>query len=572
MGDGGRVPMRWPGVGEAPRLGWFPVARPASVTMGHLISIGRRIATLAASRVAWWAAVAGVCGVLLAPLFVVDVPPLLDYPNHLARMYVLAFGEQDPILSRMYAQHWAVIPNLAIDVVLPALARLVPIYVAGRLMLAATLLLPLIGVIVYHRAVFRTRSYWPLAAALTAYNALFILGFMNFLLSLGMALLVAAGWMRWRERRPVTVALCGAVATTAIFFMHLFGLLFLAVLLGAEELAWFWRHRADRPALLTRLWRHALIGLVAFLPPLVLSGFAPLSDAGGEVRWLPWLHKPLWLLEPFMAYDGARDWLVAVLFLGLLHALRHFGRLRVAPGIGVAVLVLLAMYLACPFVLMGTGFIDARFPIMLGLLAFAGIRPVGLSPLVRTGLAGVLALTFVARTADLATVWYAHNGDVAEMREVMSFVPRGARVLVVSVDPQDNPDYWNALPRVRAIPSYFRLDFHLPALLLIERQAFLPCLFTVRAKQPLALLPPYDQIGAPECQPPDWQSLAVGHSIDPVTPAPYLNDWQHHYDEVLLLNAGGAGDPHSFLPDQLTLLAATDVAALYRIRVPDGVP
>jgi hypothetical protein len=531
-----------------------------------------RLAAWLATRVAWWSVLAGTCAVLLVPLFLVDVPPLLDYPNHLARMYVLAFGAHDPILSHMYAQHWAIIPNLAIDLVLPEMLKILPIYVAGRVVLAATLLLPLAGVIVYHRVAFGVRSYWPIAAALTAYNALFILGFMNFLLSLGMALLVAAGWLRWRERHLVTVALCGAVATTAIFFMHLFGLLFLAVLLGTEELAWFWWHRSDRPALLPRLMRHSAIGLAAFLPPVMLYALAPLSDAGGRVIWLAWHFKLVWLAEPFMTYDGAVDLLVTLAFLGLLYGLWRVGRLRAAVGLGGALLVLLAMYVACPFVMMGTGFIDARFPVMIGLLMFAGLRPVRLPPRVRAVIAVVLALTFLARTASLATVWHAHNQDLTDMRRVIAPVPRGARVLVVTVDPQDNPDYWNALPRGREIPELFRIEFHLPALLVIEHQAFFPCLFTVRAKQPLITLPPYDRLGAPECQPPDWQSLVVGYSVHPVTPAPYLRNWQRNYDFVLLLNAGGAGDLRRFLPERLTLLTSADVAALYRVRPPAPVP
>jgi hypothetical protein len=228
----------------------------------------------------------------------------------------------------------------------------------------------------------------------------------------------------------------------------------------------------------------------------------------------------------------------------------------------------LALYAACPFVMMGTGFVDARFPIMLGVLVFAGVRPVGLSPKVRVGIAAVLALAFVARTASLGAVWYDHNRDVTDLRRVIAPVPPGARVLVVTVDPQDNPAYWDALPRGRGIPGHFRIEFHLPALLLIEHRAFFPCLFTVPSKQPLVTRPPYDRLGAPECQPPDWQSLVVGTSVHPVTPAPYLRDWQRNYDFVLLLNAGGAGDLRRFLPDRLDLLGAADVAALYRVRAP----
>ena len=60
-------------------------------------------------------ALTGVCVLLLAPLTLVDMPPLMDYPNHLARMYALAFSGQDPVLARFFAPHWAIIPNLALD-------------------------------------------------------------------------------------------------------------------------------------------------------------------------------------------------------------------------------------------------------------------------------------------------------------------------------------------------------------------------------------------------------------------------------------------------------------------------
>lgn len=523
---------------------------------------------LAERAVAWWAVLGGTCAVLLVPLFLVDVPPLLDYPNHLARMYVLAAGAHDPFLSRMYQQDWAVIPNLAIDLVLPALIHVLPIYVAGRIMLVATLLLPLAGAIAYHRAVFRVRSYWPFATALIAYNALFILGFMNFLIGLGLALLAAAAWVRWRDSRPVAVALGGAAAATALFFVHIFGVGFLALVIGGRELAWLLRNRPDRAGIWTRAWQDAAIGLTAFLPAVVLYLMAPLGQTPAGMMWLPWVHKLLWLAEPFLTYDGPVDWVVAVAFLTLVYVLARIGRLRAAPGLPITLGVLFAIYLACPFVMKQTGFIDARFPVMIGLLGIAGIRPVRLAPRPRLLLAAVLAVTFLARTASLAAVWYGHNQDVADMRQVIASVPPGARVLVVAVDPQDAPEYWTNLPRGREIPYYFRIEFHLPALLLLEHRAFWPCMFTEHLQQPVSLRPPYDRIGYPGCQPPDWQSLVVGYSVHPVTPAPYLADWRRNFDDVLLLNAGGAGDLSQYLPGVLHLIAARDVAALYRIVRP----
>jgi hypothetical protein len=525
-----------------------------------------RAKALFATRAAWWSVLGATCAVLLVPLFLVDVPPLLDYPNHMARMYVLAFGAQDPILSQMYEQHWAIIPNLAIDLVMPEMLKLLPIYLAGRVVLGVTLLLPLAGAIVYHRVAFGVRSYWPLTAALGAYNALFLFGFMNFLLALGMALLAAAGWLRWRETHPVWVTAGGALVTVAIFFMHLFGLGFLGVLIGCEEFSSFWRlWRAGRAAW-SDLLRRAAMGAVAFAPPVVLVLLAPLDQLNGRMFYRPLWHKIYCLIEPFMAYDGLADALTGGAFaLGLCLAVRH-GRLRAAPGIALALSGLFVAYLICPFAMKGTGFLDARFPIMLGLLLFAGLRPQGSSPRATGAIAAVLVVAFLARTASVGVVWLDHNRDVADFRRVTEAVAPGSRVLVVSVDPEDVPGYWDGVPRGRRVPAFFRIDFHLPALLTIEHRAFIPYLFTVAAKQPLAVRPPFDRISVPEGQPPDWQSLVLGYNVHPVTAAPYLADWQHHFDEVLLLNAGGAGDLRQFLPGELSLVAASDVAALYRIR------
>ena len=76
-----------------------------------------------AETLAWWLALLAAVAVLITPLFLVDVPPLLDYPNHLSRAWVLAKGSSDPVLSRIYEPHWTIIPNLASDIVLPGHAR-----------------------------------------------------------------------------------------------------------------------------------------------------------------------------------------------------------------------------------------------------------------------------------------------------------------------------------------------------------------------------------------------------------------------------------------------------------------
>ena len=193
------------------------------------------------TRAGWSLALAALIVTLSIPFFLVDLPPVLDYPNHLAQAYVLAFGASSPVLSAMYAPHWTIFPNLAVDIIGPPLLHLFPVHVAGRLLLAGALFLPVIGAIAYHRAAFGARSYWPLAAGLAGFNGIFFLGFLNFLYGVGFALLGTALWIRNRERAPAAVVLGGAASTTIAFFCHIFAVLFFALLIGSQELARIWR-------------------------------------------------------------------------------------------------------------------------------------------------------------------------------------------------------------------------------------------------------------------------------------------------------------------------------------------
>ncbi len=45
--------------------------------------------------------------VLLVPFFVIEILPLQDYPNHLARIHILSHLENSPILRQYYAASWA---------------------------------------------------------------------------------------------------------------------------------------------------------------------------------------------------------------------------------------------------------------------------------------------------------------------------------------------------------------------------------------------------------------------------------------------------------------------------------
>jgi hypothetical protein len=347
-----------------------------------------------AATAAWPAALIGLSMVLLAPLLIVDVPPLLDYPNHLARLFVLASLPHDPIVARFYAAHWSIIPNLALDLAGPPLLHILPVHVVGRLLIAAAILLPVLGTIAYHAAL--GGRWWALGVGLVAYNSCLHGGFLNFQIGIGVALLLAAAWLRWREQHPVRAIAAATSGSPILFACHLMGLLFFALLVGGAELFRLYRDPAS-------VLRRGAALLLVFAAPAVLYATSPLRQLGGDAEFLPIGPKLLQLATTFVNYNWPLDMTTAAaaIILPAICLLLRWGRV---PGpAAVTTTLLLIVFLAAPYAWKGTYALDTRFAIMVGFMAFAGFVPTrwppGFCRVVVTG----LVLLFATRMALLMT-------------------------------------------------------------------------------------------------------------------------------------------------------------------------
>lgn len=386
---------------------------------------------------------------LLLPLFVVEIPPVLDYPNHLARLWLLSMSPPDPILSSMYAPDWHLLPNLAIDAIMPPLLRALPLDVAGRLMLAVTLLLPVTGAVALHRAVHRRWSLWPLSSCLIAYNIVFLLGFMNFLLGLGVALLTAAAWTGLRPQRPLLAMAALSAGAVAVFFCHVVSLLVLGVIVvctQAEFLLTRWRRREG---VLRAAMHDGAECAAAFAIPAYLYLASSFGTAGGTVQYQPLKVKLLELVSPVLSYDLPLDALTAVVILGVVALSLWRGRSTVLPlRVAIAIAVLMLVFIVAPYGAKGGAWLDLRFPIMAAFLLFAGLAPRALPRAFGIGAGLAISILFAVRTARVAEVWHAHNAYVDVLRGVVAKVPPGSRVIVARVDPRLNRRWWHEVPLV----------------------------------------------------------------------------------------------------------------------------
>ncbi|WP_244626800.1 hypothetical protein [Bradyrhizobium ivorense] len=505
---------------------------------------------------AWWGTAVALAAVLVAPLFVIDVPPLLDYPNHLARFFILAHPD-DPILAKMYAPHWTILPNLGMDVIGAGLLRITDVHTGGRMLLALSLLAPVAGAVIYHRAVFGCRSFWPLASGLVAYNAAFMMGFMNFLLSLGLALVGAAAWTALRRQdRSAWKALAGAVAAVATFFTHIFGLGLLFLLIGAEEAAALWKRRATGSLTPRDVIKAAIPILIALAPAVVLYRLSPFGDTATTFGAWRAISKVMRLLGPFMTTNLELTIVTAVAVTVALVAMRR--RIALAPGLPLVLAVLVIVFIAAPLRLKGGSFIDLRVALMFALLLFAGMQP-RLARREATLFGAVLAALIVVRSADLAVTWIDARHDLVDLRKAIAQVEPGARVMAAT---GYTGELTEAHPARRALPGIYRLTEQVPALLVIERKAFWPLLYADPAQQPVTVLPPFDRIAHPLTEPIGWSVLThEPYSAESIQYARYLVDWRTNFDYVLLI------DPPPEVPKvgKLSPLYDGDFAKLYRI-------
>ena len=202
----------------------------------------------AAERSLLWPAAGALFALVLLPVLLTQLPPEDDYPNHLARIQVMAEGGRDALLAQFYAIRWRLIPNLGMELLLPGIAAATSVFFAGKLFLVLTMLLLLSGPLAIHWALFRQPALGPLVAVLFAYNSVSKMGILNYEFGLGLALFATASWIALRARGAATRAAVSACWVMVLFLCHLEALGIYALAIGSFELWRAWPVRRQRTA------------------------------------------------------------------------------------------------------------------------------------------------------------------------------------------------------------------------------------------------------------------------------------------------------------------------------------
>ncbi len=412
------------------------------------------------------------------PVSLSTILPLLDYPNHLARMYLLAHLQDSPTLQTYYSVDWRPVPNLAMDATVPLLSRLIPLAWAGKVFVLATFLLLTGGASALHRVLFGRWSLWPCLGFLLLYNRPFLWGFLNYLFGVGLALCGVAAWIALRERTAAVRAIVGAGFCLATYFAHLMAFGVFGLLILGYEVGILWRRRAPATAWAADL---AVAGL-PFVPPLAILLIGSAGTASGAISYgSPWRKLDL----PFSIFDNySRPFDVACFVLAVGAVALAFSRrwIRLELSMALPLALLAAVFLIVPSQLFTAAGADHRLPLVLAFVGVAATSWVGTDPLIeRRFLAGALVL-FLLRLGVVAASWHGSERDYDKVIAAFETIPSGSRIAV-------------AFP-ASALHAGGEPIAHLPTWAIAEREAFVPTLFAFPTQQPVSLKQPYKDLAA----------------------------------------------------------------------------
>jgi hypothetical protein len=427
------------------------------------------------------------------------------------------------------------------------------------------------GTVGVHRALFGRVGLWPAVAFLFLLNFPLMSGQISYLLSTGYGLLLFAAWIATERWPPVLRIPIFAALTIGLLLCHFFALAAYGLLVMAFALGQAWRVPS---------WRERVRLLIVAGIPFVIPGLCFLSSFGhtivGATSYGALIDKSIALLVGTLSYGRWPDIVLSLAVVATLWWLNRRRLMKLAPGMGLPVAVLVLTALAMPSLLRGVFGADLRLPLLLYflLVAASDVRIEGRRP-VAAFAGGVFAL-LVLRIVTTTITWSHVDADYREFRAADHVLQPGSRVAVIKVRldhrarPQPQPPYW-----------------FISCFAVVDRQVFLPQMYTIGtplrltaegealnsdtiAQQRVVRWQPataaFAQVDAETLR----QVEAVGQQMsedDVPTSTIDWSDWPERFDYIIDYHMGEPGNP---VPALLTEVWAGSYFTIYRIHPPAG--
>ena len=381
---------------------------------------------------AWWQTRTFVIAMVLIatiPLLWPHIPPLVDLPGHMGRYRVQLSYDQHRWLGQWFAFQWQLIGNLGIDLLVVPLAPVFGLELAVKLIVIAIPALTVLGLLWIAREVHGRIPAPALFALPLAYSYPIHFGFVNFALSMALAFVLFALWLRmgrfgrYRLRAAVFVPL-----SCLLWLCHTFGWGVLGVLAFSAEMI----RQHDAGKRWFNSWLYAGLGCVPLALPMALMVLWRTSDhvSGQTADWFDWQAKVMWLLMTFrdrwQAFDIAS---VGVILLILFRGFRD-PAIEYSRQLGLSALFLLAVFVLLPRIVFGSAYADMRLAPFMIAIAIIALRPKsGLAIHHASLLAGLGLAFFLVRIAGTTASFWLYDARYKQELAALDHVPKGATMV-----------------------------------------------------------------------------------------------------------------------------------------------
>lgn len=491
-----------------------------------------------------------VAALIVLPLLYTLVPPLEDYPNHLARMFILAQHASSTPLTQFYNIAWAPIPNLIMDIVIPPLVPFFGIYAAGRIFIAITLLLMLLGPMLIHRAMYHTWSAWPLVGGLFVYNGFLFFGLMNYLFGIGIAMFGLAAWIALADRSIALKILVSFLCCAIIYVCHALALAVYGIAIASFEC---WRLLEKKSFDVISVVKSALTLALPFIPFLYIVMHSPTWGLAQQNVWES--HGKIQAIEILLSvYSDYADIPFLALIIAAIVVATRRGLVRFhMAGVIIAIALTIA-FIIMPRQAFGSWIADQRLVVAIFFMSL-GFISIDLRKLETQNFFFTICLVAIAfRIVDVSVNWAALSQPMLELKGALHSLQPGSRLFVTQIDNLTPGTIDDALS-------------HSPNLAVIERSALVSRLFTVEGKQIVHARDDFhDHVDAEDGDTPTIsQALITAKTKMPLGKAShYWDDWDDFYDYLIVLGTDPE-DTTNPAPDMLQLVHVGRGFDLYKI-------
>jgi hypothetical protein len=412
--------------------------------------------------------------------------PLLDYPNHLARAFVLAhLHDPQYHFAQFFRADWGLYPYIGMDALLVGLQRFVSIETSGRIFVSLCVIALPLSILWFLRQVNPGHGGLALFSLFLTYDVFLLQGFLNFKLSLAACFFVVGLWFWYKERASAWRWLILLVFVTLTYFIHLIGFALTGFIL--------FFYLAFSRSKLKDFIQLALL----FVPGAVLFLISrPGLGARHEMEFRPLMDKIISaIVVPIHGFSAGFDNLFLMLLVACLVVARWRNPDFKWNGAWPFVLpALFATYWLLPLSWGQTFDIDIRLlpPLLLVLLATANVGSR------QKYLTWMALLLFALRMFNVSQTFRNDQKMLAGMSESFSVMRPDAKILPIVESGEDED-------------QLLRPYAHYWAYAVIQRGAFSPYLFDIQGQTPLRMTAdpyaPDDFWDLEYKDPPEWADI-----------------------------------------------------------------